>query len=554
MSDFNQEEKQLFEALSNCSVPVYFFAGNMKTNIAHWSKPAQKFFGVNEDSLDHFEKLWTSIIHPEDREKCRNYLHSVLGLHNSHYDLEFRVMTSSGKYEWILCSSYIYYDEYGNADHTAGFIRPLGYENKIDPVSNLRSFHEFRNNLSERLKKNDRGAILCFDLLNFKKIIDDYGYAFGDKFLYSMGALLKQSVHKEASIFRMQGSNFSIIIKSCKKADIQATYQTIQNVLRCVPVDGIEIDQDFVCTATIFPSDGVDVDRLQQNLFYGIEFAKTTNHKELVYYSDELYLQKTRQSQLREAIKKSLQNQCEGFELYFQPIVNSDGGNCSSAEALLRFSTPELGMVSPGDFIPMLEHTEDIVTVGAWVIDSAMRTLAEWRKINGNIQQIHVNVSSIQFCVPGFKDYVFDILKKYDLPGSALVLELTESCRIKATEEFAALFREFKEGGVYTALDDFGTGYASLIVLCDIPVDILKIDFQLTQNFVKYPQHRTILTLVSDFCKKGAIRLCAEGVETENSLSVMKDAGAELIQGFLISRPIPAEEFKKKFVEKVKVN
>ena len=317
---------------------------------------------------------------------------------------------------------------------------------------------------------------------------------------------------------------------------------------------GIEIDQDFVCTATIFPSDGVDVDRLQQNLFYGIEFAKTTNHKELVYYSDELYLQKTRQSQLREAIKKSLQNQCEGFELYFQPIVNSDGGNCSSAEALLRFSTPELGMVSPGDFIPMLEHTEDIVTVGAWVIDSAMRTLAEWRKINGNIQQIHVNVSSIQFCVPGFKDYVFDILKKYDLPGSALVLELTESCRIKATEEFAALFREFKEGDVYTALDDFGTGYASLIVLCDIPVDILKIDFQLTQNFVKYPQHRTILKLVSDFCKKGAIRLCAEGVETENSLSVMKDAGAELIQGFLISRPIPAEEFKKKFVEKVKVN
>ena len=208
-------------------------------------------------------------------------------------------------------------------------------------------------------------------------------------------------------------------------------------------------------------------------------------------------------------------------------------------------------MVSPMDFIPILETTQDIVSVGGWVIEKAMQTIAEWKKINPNFKQIHVNVSTVQFRVPRFKEYVFDTLQKYNLPGSALVLELTESCRVKSTEEFAELFEEFKRHGVMTALDDFGTGYASLIVLCDIPVDILKLDLQLTQNFVKYPQHRAILKLVADLCKNGKIRLCAEGVETEESLALMKNAGAELIQGYFFSKPLPAAEFRKKYIEKV---
>ena len=145
-------------------------------------------------------------------------------------------------------------------------------------------------------------------------------------------------------------------------------------------------------------------------------------------------------------------------------------------------------------------------------------------------------------------------MSKYTVLPSNVEIEVTEGVLVKNVEVLRHCLNRLHDMGFRIAIDDFGTGYASLIVLCDIPVDILKIDFQLTQNFVKYPQHRTILKLVSDFCKKGTIRLCAEGVETENSLSVMKDAGAELIQGFLISRPIPAEEFKKKFVEKVKVN
>ena len=389
-----------------------------------------------------------------------------------------------------------------------------------------------------------------FDLINFKKVIDDHGYSFGDKFLYTMGVLLKQELGKEDSIFRMQGSSFAVVIKSCKKSDIQTAYEAIKKVLRCVSVEGIDIDQDFVCAATIFPSDGVDIDRLQQNLYYGIDFAKVYSLKDLVYYTDDLYLQKARISQLREAIKKSLQNNFAGFELYFQPIIKAGKNTCDSAEALLRFSTPELGMVSPVDFIPLLEKTQDIVIVGAWVLDKAMEFLEKWKKINPNFKQIHVNVSSVQFHDPSFKDYVFDTLHKHHLPGEALVLELTESCRVKSTQEFSKLFSEFQNAGVKMALDDFGTGYASMIVLCDIPVDILKIDYQLTQNFVKHPQHRTILKLVVDLCKNGNIHLCAEGVENKESLELMQNAGAELIQGYFFSKPLSSEEFQKKFIQK----
>ena len=546
---FEDNEKHLFEALSNSSDSAYFFASDMKANIAVWSKSAQKYLGLEKECIENIREFWENRIHPDDKELFHGYFDSVLSSHGNHHDIEYRILTATGKYEWLHCSSYIYYDEKGNPDHAAGFIRPLGYRNKIDPVSNLRTVHEFRDNLQNRLQKNDRGAILMFDLINFKKIIDDYSYSFGDRFLYTMGTLLKQALSKEDSIFRMQGSNFAVIIKSCKKSDIQAAFEAIRQVLSHVTVDNIEINQDFVCSATIFPSNGVDVDRLQQNLFYGVEYAKENNSRELVYYTDDLYLQNIRQAQLREAIKKSIRNHFEGFELFYQPIVHSEEKICESAEALLRFHTPELGMVSPMDFIPILETSKDIISVGAWVIEKAMETVKEWQTINPDFKQIHVNVSTIQFHVPGFKKFVFDTLKKYNLPGSALVLELTESCRAKSTAEFAELFEEFKRHGVMTALDDFGTGYASLIVLCDIPVDILKLDLQLTQNFVKHPEHRAILKLVADLCKNGKIRLCAEGVETEESLSLMKNAGADLIQGYFFSKPLPEAEFRKKYIE-----
>ncbi len=544
-----ENENQLFQALSNSSDSAFFFASDLKQDAVVWSKSAQAFLGLKSAKTKNIRDFWENRIYPEDREKFNAYFENIFHSTVKRHDLEYRIETATGNYEWILCSSSVDYDKNGQPARAAGFIRPLGYRNKIDPISNLRTIHEFRRNLRERLQKNDRGAVLMFDLLNFKKIIDDHGYAFGDKFFYTMGVLLKKELHKDDSLFRMQGSHFAVIIKSCKKTDIHAAFEAIQKVLRNIRVENIDFDQDFVCAATIFPSDGVNVDRLQQNLYYAIDHAKTLHAKELVYYTEELYIQKLRQSKIREAIKKSLQNDCCGFELYFQPIVATNETKCKSAEALLRFSTPELGSVSPAEFIPLLEMTGDIIHVGAWVIDKAMQHLAEWKSLHSGFEQIHVNVSSIQFLDSRFKETVSSVLRKYAIPASSLVLELTESCRIQATEEFAELFKELREMGVKTALDDFGTGYASLIILCDIPIDILKIDFKLTQNFVKYPQHRSILKLVSDFCKKGTIRLCAEGVETQDSLTVMKNAGTDLIQGYLISRPIPAAEFKEKYIK-----
>lgn len=548
MDILRENENQLFQALSNSTEAAFFFVHDLKRDSALWSNSARKFFGFESEEVQNIREVWLSRVYPEDLEKFKSYFDSVFLSGQKYHDIEYRIRNAEGKFEWIHCSSSVIYDKDGNPERSAGFINLLGYRNRIDPVSNLRTFHEFRRNVQQRLQKNDRGAILMFDLLHFKKVIDDHGYAFGDKFLYTMGVMLKRELGKEDSLFRMQGSNFAVVIKSCKKPDILATFDVIQKVLKHIRVDDFDIDQDFVCAATIFPSDGVDVDRLQQNLFYGIDHAKAIHSKELVFYTEELYIQKLRQYQVREALKKSLQNGFQGFELHFQPIVSADGKLCKAAEALLRFATSELGPVRPLEFIPLLETTGEIVPVGAWVLDKALERLSKWKSINPRFEQIHVNVSSIQFRESNFKELVAGTLEKYALPASSLVLELTESCRISATEEFASLFRDLQKMGVKTALDDFGTGYASLIVLCDIPVDILKIDFQLTQNFVKFPQHRAILNLVSDFCKKGDIQLCTEGVESADAQSVMRNAGAELIQGYLISRPISAEEFEKKYV------
>ena len=196
------------------------------------------------------------------------------------------------------------------------------------------------------------------------------------------------------------------------------------------------------------------------------------------------------------------------------------------------------------DFIPILEETGLIIPVGKWLIDACAKALATHADLPF---KININLSYRQLQDPSLKSFIIETIQKYDLPAERLTLELTESCHVDDTTELAKILQSLKDEGFSIALDDFGTGYASLTVLKDIPADIVKLDHTMTRTITNKPKDRSLVEFICGFCHKTDIQVCAEGVENEEILSIVKNAGANQIQGYYYDRPLPLEKFCNRF-------
>ena len=205
----------------------------------------------------------------------------------------------------------------------------------------------------------------------------------------------------------------------------------------------------------------------------------------------------------------------------------------------------------PMDFIPILENSKEIIRVGKWVIDQSLQTLARWREQIGHmpLKRLQINVSYVQFKDPELLGYVVERLDHYQLPHDAVMLELTESCRVEQTSFLSDVLQTFKDAGISIALDDFGTGYASLTVLKDIPADMVKLDHTMTRSITEKPKDKALIEFIVTYCKKVGIAVCAEGVEKVEALSIVRNAGVECIQGYYYDKPLELDTFYRKYVK-----
>ncbi len=540
---------RLFELLSNSSNRTYVYYSNIKEDWTRWSKSAVEYFGLSGEYLTPCGDEWAAKIHPEDRPLYDEDFRRMASHESPYHNCDYRITNASGEYVWINCRGYVTYDDGGNMEWFAGFVTNMGNRDKIDPVTSLCTVYEFRNYVQRLLDEGKSGGIMIIGLENFKRVNAEYGYDFGDKVLYTIGQKILGYTDNKTCVYRMDGAVYSIVMEDGDIADIIDMKNTIANMLELLPVGNQNLHLHVDTAATLFPADGIYIDQLQNNLFYALEQAKKLGVSDVVFYSEELYNRRNRIANMKEAICHSVANNFEGFRMVFQPIVDADTGTCVSAEALLRWSHKDFGNVSPMDFIPILEETKQIIPLGRWIIDESLRRLAVWYKEDGNtLKTINVNVSYIQFMDMTLRDYVVSKLDYYGLPHEALVLELTESCHVEQTDLLAQVLQSYKDSGITIALDDFGTGYASLSVLKDIPADIVKLDHTMTSRIVDKPKDRKLIEFIVMYCKKVNIRVCAEGVETDEALSIVQDAGAELIQGYYYDKPLEVEHFTNKYI------
>lgn len=390
---------------------------------------------------------------------------------------------------------------------------------------------------------------MLFDIDNFKQINANYGYEFGDKVLKTIGHVLNEASGKNIHAYRMDGAQFAVCTEG-GKTELSAYKDAVFQSIRDLNIDGIQIHVDYYTGAVVFPKDGEVLDQIQSNLFYSLSYAKQLKSKNIVFFSKDLYDKRNRRVQLNECLRRSIEEGFEGFRIVLQPVIDAKTGKLHSAEVLLRWSHEDFPKVGPMDFVPILEETQKIIPVGKWIIDQALSYVAKWNRQDGaaHLPHININFSYIQLIDSTLKDFVIQKLDEYKLPHDTLVAELTESCRIEYSDSLAQILQSYHDEGVIIALDDFGTGYASLSVLKDIPADIVKLDYTMIRTIADRPKDRSLVEFIITYCTKMQIEVCTEGVETEQTLGIVRDAGTTYIQGYYYDRPLEAEDFFKKYI------
>jgi len=419
--------------------------------------------------------------------------------------------------------------------------------------------HDFLTGLPNRKLLNDRVsqaigsarrnmkkvAVLFLDLDGFKHINDSLGHSVGDRLLQSIAKRLVDGVRGTDTVSRQGGDEFVVLLSDVEGLESVAT--TVTRLLQA-GTDPHAIDQHDLHVTTcigvsIYPDDGLDAETLIKNADTAMYQAKENGRQSYQFFKPAMNVRAVERQSIEGSLRRALERQ--EFAVHYQPKINLRTGEISGAEALIRWTHPTRGSVSPGQFIPVAEDCGLILPIGNWVLREACKQARTWMDMGLPLGAMGVNISAVEFRNECFLEGVFAILKDTGLDPKFLELELTESVLMKRPESTASILRALRAEGVRVAVDDFGTGYSSLSYLQKFSIDALKIDQSFVRRITTAPKETTIVTAVISMARSLKLRVVAEGVETMKELEFLQAQQCDEAQGYYFSRPVPPEQFAK---------
>ncbi len=522
-----------------------------------------QILGYRKDFLPDTH-AWLRLVHPDDVASYNEAVASHLKGQSDHFYCEYRVLASDGLYRWIASRGLAVRDRKGKAYQMVGSVTDItdrrNHEEEMaflaqhDVLTGLPNRLLFAEQLSEAIARAGQGkhplAVLFIDLDRFKNINDTLGHRAGDQLLQVVAERLKRSMPANCRLFRQGGDEFIVLMEyGDGNAALEAATQLKD--LITAPFSGGE--SDFFTSASIgisiYPYDARDGETLLRQADTAMYEAKAAGGNAIRSHTPLMDQRVTSRMLLETRLRQALkENQ---LSLHFQPQVDSQSGQLVGAEALLRWHDGER-QIPPDQFISVAEETGLIVPIGEWVIEEAIAHIVEWRQCVGELPTISVNLSPRQFWRPSLADFIIERLQAAGLPTSALEVEVTESVLLNAEGGSIDELLQMRTAGIQIALDDFGTGYSSLSYLQRLPISTLKIDRSFIKDLIapdgnstgSEPLVRAIIAMAHSL----SLRIIAEGVETPAQLEHLKTLGCDVIQGYLISRPLPAKDFCAKFL------
>lgn len=412
---------------------------------------------------------------------------------------------------------------------------------RYDALTGLPNSDAFFDRLGVLIAADTPFVLCLIDLNRYRKIVQGLGIVVGNRVLHALAGRLLGCCSGREFLARIGADSFALLssgVRDC--TDVHALFGRVQEVLNDpLPVQGQEIRLSCCLGAALYPEHGRQGSDLLHSAEVALDQAKSAGPGQSRCFATAMGDGPRRMILLESALYQAVNNR--EFRLYYQPQVDLVSGRVIGVEALLRWQSPERGLVSPADFIPMLEESGMIVGVGEWILEEACRQLAAWRLAGLGDVRMAVNLSAVQFQQSDLAQMVGKVLDASEIDPGRLELEITENIAMHNEEAVLATLHAFKARGLSLAIDDFGTGYSSLSYLQQFPVDRLKID----RAFIRDARPQDDLAIVRAVVAMGIsldLDVIAEGVETELQASKLRAAGCQEAQGFLYGRPMPADE------------
>jgi diguanylate cyclase (GGDEF)-like protein/PAS domain S-box-containing protein len=418
----------------------------------------------------------------------------------------------------------------------------IEYLAHYDPLTGLanRALLGDRFNLAigQAKRSRRRVAVLILDLDRFKKVNDTLGHSAGDTILQQTAQRLRGCLRQADFVARQGGDEFILLVNDIDMIHDAAhvAQKIIRIMARPIEVQGREIHITPSIGISIYPDDGSDVEVLLKNADIAMYQAKNAGRNNYQFYAQDMNESAFEHLAFESSLRRALD--ASEFVLHYQPQVDLASGQVTGVEALIRWRHPDLGMVSPAQFIPVAEETGLIVPISNWVLRQACTQCASWQATTGRPSQISVNVSSLQFRHRDFVELVSETLQRTGLPAGSLELELTESVVMHDADAVIAKLFSLQEAGVRLAIDDFGTGYSSLSYLKRFPIDRLKIDQSFVSDIGRNGDSEAIVEAIISMAHSLRLDTLAEGVETGEQLAFLRSRQCRHIQGYLFSRPL----------------
>lgn len=388
-------------------------------------------------------------------------------------------------------------------------------------------------------------AVLFIDLDNFKFVNDSLGHALGDRLLIIEAERLTKCIRSGDTVSRYGGDEFVVVVSRLEKSeDAAVVAKNVQEeISRQITIDGHEFSITCSIGISIYPKDGHDVDSLMKNADVAMYRAKEQNRNSYQFYTREMNERVVERIVIERHLRHALE--MGQLEVHYQPQVDLADGRIVGVEALLRWNSPELGLVEPCRFIPLAEETGLIVDIGEWVLRTCCCQNKSWQEAGLQPLTISVNISARQLQKKDLAGIIAKILQETGLDACFLELEIVESMVMKDVDSAAVIMMQLKHLGIQLAMDDFGTGFSSLSYLKRFPFDKLKIDISFIRDIITDPESSAIALAIIAMAHNLNLRAIAEGVETEEQLEYLRKHGCDEIQGFIVSKPVTACEFEQ---------
>lgn len=548
--DFSFEEyREIINEFAPCmdDYPYFYDIANDKYYI---SEKALDRFALPTNEFTDVTEMHRKFVFHEDVEELIEDLEKMISGEKDSHDIEYRWNGKDGQPIWINCRGRVIKDEDGKPKYMLGCVNEIGTSQKADNVSGLRSISSVSHVIETFCSVAGAGYTLHLGIDDFKSINERFGHEYGNNIIRGVAECILECIAPGQEVYRVVADEFMIVDYF---SDVSHEGKELYEAIRGKVDEYIEkhrYETVFTISGGVLScSDlgGIEYEEYIKLSEFALNQAKIRGKNQVYFFDIDDYDGFIRKSFILSAIREAVGCDFEGFDVHFQQIMNeSDTSVPYAAEVLLRYTLPHGDSVSPAEFIPILEESGLIIPVGKYVLERAM---AFCKRVQNKIPdfKVNVNISYVQVLKSPFLGDFCRMLADYELTPNSITIELTESGQLEDSKQIHKVWDDLRQYGVQIALDDFGTGYSNLMNISDMAPNIVKLDRGFIVKALQNAFERDLMANIIYMVHSLGLKICVEGIETEEELSYIRVLNPDYIQGFYYGRPCPENEFIENF-------